>query len=184
VEICQEVPHEQIWTHYRRRCSSSQEELASVVFLFENPETNQGIITIMQNSLLNFGIFLITRRGKVEMGDIVDKILDIFDRAISAEVEEKQCARSRIMEKYKTKVLEVFDGSFTQKSVVRDIIKVMRPAIHHEALSWAETGPKARMLTTRLQEKYEKELTEIHEGALEASYATALHMLFREEDKL
>ena len=118
------------------------------------------------------------------MKDMVDKILDIFDRAISAEVEEKRCARSRIMEKYKTKVLEVFDGSFTQKSVVRDIIKVMRPAIHHEALSWAETGPKARMLTTRLQEKYEKELTEIHEGALEASYATALHMLFREEDKL
>jgi len=118
------------------------------------------------------------------MGDIVDRILDVFERAINAEVGKKRSARSRIVKKYKTRVSEVFNGSFTQKSVVWDIIKVMKPAIHREALLWTEARPKARMLTTCYQEKYEKELTEIHEGALEASYATALHMLFREEDKL
>ena len=155
-----------------------------MVFLFENPETNQGIVTMTQSSLFNFGIFLITRRGKVEMGDIVDRILDVFERAINAEVRRKQNDHSKVIKKYKTKISEVFNGSFAQKSVVWDIIRAMRPAIHHEALLWTEARPKARMLTTRLQEKYEKELTDIHEGALEASYATALHMLFREEDKL
>jgi len=139
---------------------------------------------MIQSSLFNFDIILTTRRGKVKMGNIVDKILDIFERAINAEVGKRQSARPRIIKKYKTKISEVFNGNLNQKSVVWDIIKAMKPAIHREALLWTEARPKARMLTTHLQEKYEKELTEIHEGALEASYATALHMLFREEDKL
>jgi len=116
------------------------------------------------------------------MGDIVDRILDIFERAINAEVRRKQNDHSKVIKKYKTKISGVFNGSFAQKSVVWDIIRAMKPAIHHEALLWTEARPKAP--APPLQPKYEKELTEIHEGALEASYATALHMLFREEDKL
>jgi len=137
-----------------------------------------------QSTLLGLNIF-IALREEGDMTDIVEKILDIFERAISAEIENRDfhlpLEREQIRESYRKRISKLFRGGFSQKSIVKDITDTFDSAIHCEAMKWKQVLPIANVAN---KEKYEKELIKIHEGALRASYTTALHCLFREEDKI